>query len=361
MSVELHALLDEIRRRPEDFDLFQALRRVEAMMPESPRLGESVSPSQDPVRLGQQPSLVFAPRTIAAVAAHRKGQDGSGQSVPDRIETYSFGLFGPNGPLPLHLTEYAFSRMNNDRDESMARFADMFHHRMLSFFYRAWALSEPAVSHDRKENDKFAESLGALAGLGMPAMRGRDGMPDLVKVHYTGRLASHTRNAEGLQAILEGYFDVPVSIREFVPSSVSLPADSLCRIGRDPRTGTLGSSLNIGSRVRVYHHRFRVIVGPLQFKAYQRMLPGGDELDTLLDIVRNYIGDELEFEYNLVLQRREVPALKLGRQSRLGWTAWLGKRRAVSDARDLVKAISPALLKTATEKLSSTATARSFA
>jgi type VI secretion system protein ImpH len=361
MSTALQDLLGAIRRVPEDYDLFQVLRRVEAAAPESPRLGQSARPSQDPVRLGQQPSLVFSPRTIAAVTASKRDEQDGEQPVPDRIETYSFGLFGPNGPLPLHLTEYAYSRMTNDRDETMARFADMFHHRMLSFFYRAWALSEPAVSHDRKEDDTFAESLAALAGLGMPAMRGRDRMPDLVKLHYTGRLASHTRNAEGLQAILEGYFDVPVSIREFVPSWVALPAGSLSRLGHEPRTGRLGKGLSIGSRVRVHHHRFRIVVGPLRFQAYQRLLPGGDALDTLLDIVRNYIGDELEFEYNLVLQRREVPALKLGGQGRLGWTTWLGRRRAQSDARDLVKAIFPTLRKTTADNTASAETAWSFA
>ncbi|WP_075291369.1 type VI secretion system baseplate subunit TssG [Pararhizobium arenae] len=357
----LQDLLDTIRRAPEDFDLFQALRRVEATAPESPRLGQSARPSQDPVRLGQQPSLVFSPRTIASVTEPTKGERASRWETPDRIETYSFGLFGPNGPLPLHLTEYVFSRMTNDRDETMARFADMFHHRMLSFFYRAWALSEPAVSHDRKEEDTFAESLAALAGLGMPAMRGRDRMPDLVKLHYIGRLASHTRNAEGLQAILEGYFDVPVVIREFVPSWVALPAGSISRLGHEPRTGRLGRGISIGSRVHVHHHKFRVVVGPLRLQAYQRLLPGGDALGTLRDIVRNYVGDELEFEYNLVLQRREVPALQLGGKGRLGWTMWLGRRRAASDAHDLVKAISPTSQKTATDNSPSAETAWSFA
>ena len=353
MTEALNDLLDAIREAPEAFDLFQALRRIEAMTDKTPRLGQSARPSQDPIRLGQQPSMTFSPRAIAAVAPPRRDMAEQEKTQPERIEAFSFGLFGPNGPLPLHLTEYAFSRLTNDRDESMARFADIFHHRMLSFFYRSWALSEPTVSHDRREDDKFAESLGALAGLGMPAMRERDGMPDLVKLHFTGRLASHTRNAEGLQAILGSYFDVPVAIHMFAPSWVQLPPDSFCRLGRDARTGTLGDTLTVGARVKVFHHRFRIVVGPLRFDAYERLLPGGDALSTLVAMVRNYTGDELEFEYELVLQRREVPALDLRGDRRLGWTTWLGKRRDPNDACDLVKVASSAELSAAAAKSAS--------
>jgi type VI secretion system protein ImpH len=325
------------------------------MTPDLPRLGESVRPAQDSVRLGQQPSLAFAPRTIAAVSKPKRSAVDTGRVEPERIDVFSFGLFGPNGPLPLHLTEYAFSRMNNDHDETLARFADMFHHRMLSFFYRGWALSEPTVSHDRKESDVFAQSIASLAGFGMPSLHRRDGMPDLVKTHFTGRLASHTRNAEGLQAILSSYFDVPITIREFVPNWVPLPQNSLCQLGKDPRTGVMGSTLTVGTRVRVFHHRFRIVVGPMPFAAYERLLPGGDTLNTLVSIVRNYIGDELEFEYNLVLQRREVPKLKLGGNGRLGWTSWLGTRREPSDARDLLKVATPTMHSSAAARKPATA------
>ncbi len=341
MKAPIEALFDAIRLAPHEFDLFRVLRRIEAMTPEHPRLGESLRLAQDPVRLGQQPSMAFAPRTIAAISEPRPGPvelEGLGR---ERIDVLSFGLFGPNGPLPLHLTEYAFSRIKNAHDETLARFADMFHHRMLSFFYRAWATSEPTVSHDRKGSDVFAQNLAALAGLGTPAMRARDHMPDLVKLHFTGRLASHTRNAEGLQAILAGYLDLPIRIQEFVANWVRLPENALFTLGRDPRTGTIGKTATVGTRVRVFHHRFRVVVGPLSIADYERLLPGDKTLEALMATVRNYIGDELEFEYNLVLKRRDVPQLRLGGNSRLGWTSWIGHRRDPSDARDLVRVAAP--------------------
>ena len=53
-----------------------------------------------------------------------------------------FGLFGANGPLPLHLTEYAYGRQLQAGDPSFARFADIIHHRFLGLFHRAWAQAQ---------------------------------------------------------------------------------------------------------------------------------------------------------------------------------------------------------------------------
>ena len=198
----LSEILREANRVPEKFDFFALLRRIDAGSPASPRIGESRHPEEDPVRLGQSPSTIFPPRALDSVRT-----DGG----RTRIMTFFFGLFGPNGPLPLHLTEYAHQRLHNAGDEAFASFGDIFHHRMASLLFRAWAASEPTVSHDRPGDDVFAVQIGALAGYGMQELRGRDGMPDLAKLHFAGRIGSHTRNAEGLRAILSGFF-APVSM-----------------------------------------------------------------------------------------------------------------------------------------------------
>jgi len=167
-------LVDFFRRlesEPYAFDFFQALRRLECLNPESPRLGESASPKDDPIRLGQEPSLAFAPSTLAAL------QPGRGNRPP-RLLVHFMGLFGPNGPLPLHLTEYARDRIRNSDDPTFARFLDLFHHRMLSLFYRAWAVAQPTVQMDRPATDRFAGYVGSLIGTGHPDLQDRDAFPD---------------------------------------------------------------------------------------------------------------------------------------------------------------------------------------
>lgn len=321
-------LLARLAAAPWEFGFYQAMRRLEALYRDRPRLGASVRPAQDAIRLAQEPSVVFAPATLA-------GWEPGTNDRPARLLVHFFGLFGPDGPLPLHLTEYARDRRRNQRDPTFQRFADIFHHRALSLFYRAWANAQPTVSFDRPENDRFALYLGALIGLGMDSLRDRDAMPDLTKLHFAGHLACQTRHAEGLAAILSAFFHMEVRIECFIGAWLVLPADDCTRLAASPATGTLGGTALLGGRVWSRQHKFRVVFGPLSLADYLRLLPGGASFRRLIPIVRNYAGDTLVWDVNLILRRDAVPPARLGQQGRLGWTTWLTPRRKPDDAADL--------------------------
>ena len=322
------ALEQELEREPYRFGFFQALRLLECLAPNKPRLGQSLRSADDPIRLTQEPSMDFAPSTLAAF---RPGKDGE----PSRLSVYFFGLFGPNGPLPLHLTEFARNRTRNDHDPTLSRFLDVFHHRMLSLFYRAWADTQPTVSLDRPETDRFGTRIGSLFGIGMESYRDRDALSDLAKLHYAGQLACQTHHAAGLQAFLGDYYDMPVRIEQFIGQWIELSENSRCRLGESPGTGTLGASATIGERVWDCQQKFRITFGPLGFEDYQRLLPGNDSLERLVAIVRNYVGDELTWDVSLILKKEEVPPLMLGGKRGLGWTTWLFDMAMERDASDL--------------------------
>ncbi len=322
------ALFEALQREPYTFHFFQALRRLECLYHDKPRLGKATRLSDDPVRLAQEPSLAFAPATLAAF-------DPGGDGKPPRLFEYFLGLFGPHGPLPLHLTEYARDRSRNFDDRTFAWFADIFHHRMLSLFYRAWADTQPTVSFDRPETDRFNVYVGALCGLGMPSLWNRDAVPDLAKFHYAGRLVGQTRNPEGLQAILADFFKLPVMIESFVGHWLPLSEASRCRLGETPATGMLGATAVIGERVWDCQYKFRVVMGPMGLAEFQRFLPGSASLRRLVDWVRNYAGNELLWDVNLILRKEEVPPLRLGEGSQLGWTTWLTSQPPDRDADDL--------------------------
>lgn len=325
-AADLYAAL---QAAPYAFDFFQALRRIDAVNSDRPRMGEATRLIDDPVRLGQIPSLIFAPSTLADFQPASEGRAA-------RLSTYFFGLFGPSGGLPLHLTEYARERVRNVGDMTLVRFIDLFHHRMLSLYYRAWATARPTVNFDRPASDRFSTYVASLFGLGMPSLRERDGWSDLSKLHFSGRLALQTRPAEGLRAVIADYFKLPVEIEQFFPEWVSLPRQSLCLLGELAETGTLGSTATIGERFHVFHHKFRIRMGPMSFADFGRLLPDGRSLSRLVPLVRNYVGDELNWDVMLILFRQEVPSLRLGQAGLLGWTSWLGTRREDTDATDLV-------------------------
>jgi len=72
------------------------------------------------------------------------------------------------------------------------------------------------------------------------------------------------------------------------------------------------------------------------FSDYERMLPGGDSINRLIAWVRNYVGDELSWELNLVLRRGQIPRICLGKLGQLGWSAWLGAAEFETDVDNLV-------------------------
>lgn len=318
-----------LEQAPYRYDFFEAVRRLECAYRDKPRVGRSARPVDDPVRLAQDPTLAFAP---ASLSSFRQGKNGR----PPRLAGYFFGLTGPNGPLPIHLTEFAYDRLRNAHDPTITGFLDVFHHRMLSLFYRAWANARPAVSFDRPEADWFGDQLGAFSGIGMPALRDRDKMPDVAKRHYAGFLACETRHPEGLCAIVADFFRLPVRVAEFVGAWMQLPREDCCQLGLSRATGTLGVNAIAGSQVWGGQHKFRLVLGPMKLANLRRLLPGGDSLGRLMAIVHNYTGDELAWDVNLILKRDEVPRMKLGVSGRLGWTTWLGNRHAATDADDLV-------------------------
>ncbi len=318
----------QMNGHPWRFGFYPALRRLECEFAERPRLGRTRHARQDAIRLGQDPSLAFPASTLSSFAQDKR------YPVP-RLGVRFFGLLGANGPLPLHLSEVVHERMHNAHDSTLCAFLDLFHHRLLSLFYRAWAESQPTVSYDRPEQDGFGRYLGSLCGIGSPHMRGRDAMPDAAKLHFAGRLACQTHHAEGLQAVLRDYFRLPVRIEEFVGGWLDLPDDSRCRLGRSARVGSLGVNTLLGARVWQAQQRFRIVLGPLGLTDYRRLLPGGRSLRSLQAVVRNYLGDEQEWELQLILREAEIPGPRLGGDTQLGWTGWLSQAPLGRDGDDL--------------------------
>jgi len=320
-------VLVDLASEPYKFGFYEALRQLECLYKNNPRIGYSARPKDDPVRLGQAPSLQFAASTLDSFV-----HDGIQAA---QLKVLFFGVFGPNGPLPLHLTEYARNRLRNAKDSALADFADMFHHRLLCLFYRAWADKEPTVQLDRPEKDKFMLYVGSLLGLGDVSLRQRDAIGDHTKLHFAAHLGCQTHHSEGLKFILNDYFKVAVEIQEFVGEWLEIPKDSYCYLNRTESTGQLGISTVIGVKSWQCQFKFCIAMGPLTLQDYESLLPTGNRLKSLLDLVSNYIGFEFNWDVNLLIKKDEVPSAQLGRYSRLGWTSWLQAGARESDPNDL--------------------------
>jgi type VI secretion system protein ImpH len=318
----------ELAERAAGMDFFQILRLLENAHPDKPRIGASLRPRDDAVRFGQDPSLAFEPTAV-------RGYTPASSEQRARLAVNFIGLLGPNGPLPLHLTEYARDRARNNGDQTLAAFLDVFHHRIVSLFYRARASAEPALSLDRPELDRFGDYVGSLFGIGSAALQGRDEIGDFAKLHFAGLMANQRRPAAGLVTILRAYFKLPVGIEQFVGYWMKIPLDGQTRIGMQDRGNRLGTSAVLGRTVWDCQHKFRLVIGPLDYDDYQRMLPGGDSMSRLLAWVRNYAGVVLDWDVRLILKQEQVPRLALGAR-RLGWTTFVSSVPAGRDSDQLL-------------------------
>lgn len=322
-------LLQDIQQHPYRYDFFQAVRRINCAFPESARTGMAYRPGDDPVRFTQPPYTSFAPATLSALDF--KGPNG----VP-RLSQRFLGLFGPNGPLPLHLTEYARDRLHHKKDGALVGFADTFHHRAVSLFYRAWSQGQPTVQRDRPGEDRFSVYMGTVSGFGMPKLAQADDMPQSAKLHFAGHLSSLPRHAEGLVAILEGHFKVPAKIVEFIAHWLTIPKRDRLKLGSNPAIGHLGEDAVLGERVWQRQDKFQIRLGPMSLREYESFLPSGKLFNMMVATVRNFLGLELLWETRPILKGDEKPVTCLGKQGVLGWTSWLESKEVEEQVGDLV-------------------------
>jgi type VI secretion system protein ImpH len=302
-----------------------------------PRLGKAQRPRDEPLRVGQDVELDFAPSAISSWQASSTGSHGA-----PRLGQRVLGLFGPMGPMPLHLTEFTRERERHHGDRGPAGFADVFHHRSTLLFYRAWSQSQPTTHLDRSGDDAYSRWLSSLFGQAQPQSEQPRHLPPQARRHRAALLARSVRSAEGLVKLLQGWFGVTVQLEPYAGHWLRTEVQERTRLThpRDPQAcNRLGLNAVVGSRVWDRQHKFRLVLGPLSLRDYLRFLPGQAATAELDEWVRLALGQGLDYEVQLVLRAGEVPTARPGSggdcRPRLGLTSWLASRGGHAERRDL--------------------------
>ncbi len=311
----MSAKTSRLKHAPPSYDPFALIRLLECTERAQPRIGKSLKPSEDLVSFGQPPSLAFATSSVAGIV-----EDGP----RPKVLMHMFGLLGPNGPLPLHITEYIDDRARNHRDTTLQSFNDLLTNRLAALFYRAWAVNQPAVSHDRPESDRFSFYLLCLLGLGTDGLQNRDEVPDAAKLYMASRLRHLPNSAESLEHMIGDWFKLPCRVEQMVGEWLAIPKSGQTRMGMSPETGALGINTVVGSRIWDVQGRFRIHLGPMSLRQYERLLPGQEGMQELCSWVRLQSGLEYAWDVRPVLRDDQVPVVQLGQSGMLGHTTWLG-------------------------------------
>lgn len=313
------AMDQALREDATSFEFFQAVALLQRLrMNEKQPVGHFSNPTDEAVQFRVNNSLAFPASQIQSIEDKQ-------QDRPE-MKVNFMGITGPNGVLPYAYTELILDRLRA-KDPALEAFLDIFNHRMISFFYRAWEKYRFPATYYRGD-DIFTHHLLDLIGLGTPGLTGRQSVPDSALLHYAALVGAHARSAEALEEILNGYFEVPAEVEQFAGAWYRLDASSQCSMNdEDDDSEKLGSGVVVGDEIWDQQSRVQVRLGPLSLEQYTNFLPGGSAHEPLKAIVRFFSNDELDFEVKLVLQRDEVPKCEVGGESesapRLGWISWL--------------------------------------
>ncbi len=373
-AVARPAPLDRSRRTVEQrlfadgpsFNFFQAVRLLEMLAPDRDPVGFDGSVGHEIVRFASYNSHNFPPSQIYDIRADR-----TGKAPPTMIVAF-FGLTGPSGVLPRHYTDLLM-RMTRDARHA-EKFAlrdwfDLFTHRMLSLFHRAWEKYRFYISYERRRHlahppDPFTHALLSLCGLGMSTLRDRlrvaipgehpgradervlAKVPDLAVAFYAGQMARRPRTAAGLAAMLADYFQMPVETRQFHGEWLQLDEADQSQLGCLEGHCALGLDTVIGERIWDVEGKILIRLGPLDYDQFVEMLPRRSPepkskgFFLLSHMTRLFIGPTLNFDVQLLLKADEAPDLLLGADegpgARLGWNTWLGTGGGATTVDDAV-------------------------
>lgn len=306
---------------PFDFEFFQAVRLLHVILNDRVGVGRISQPDEEPVRFKVRQSLEFQPSSIHSLSA---------ETDPPQMTVAFLGLTGVQGVMPHHYTEYILARAEAG-DFAMADFLDLFNHRILSLFYRAWEKHRLPVRFElaasKGEEDHFTHYLFDWIGMGTERLRNRLAFPDQALLRYAGLLGQKPACAMALGAILHDFFGVPVEIEEYTGAWYALAEDDQCNLNQPDLRNGLGAGAIAGDAVWDPQARFRIRLGPLRLAQFAAFLPDGDAIEKLRDLVRFYVGPILQFEVQLLLAAEEVPWSCPGDETaagpRLGWCGWL--------------------------------------
>jgi type VI secretion system protein ImpH len=250
------------------------------------------------------------------------------------------GLFGSQGMMPVWYTERIIAR-KAVRDGVLEAFFNLFNHRFISLFYRAWEKHRPPVQYELAalrgiEPDPFTACLYDLVGMGTAGLRGRLKIADQTLLLYGGLIAQRPRSATAVKCILRDYFRVPVGVEQFVGSWYEFEDTDRAWLSAGLERNQLGIGAFIGRRVWDQQARIRIRLGPLSLERFKEFLPGGAAMRRLTELTRFLIGPSLAFEVQPVLRAGEVPGCRLSPDGadapRLGRMAWLKTRPFCSHA-----------------------------
>ena len=310
---------EELAEHACSFEFFQAVTLLQRLSAGLRPVGGFSNPAEEAVHFRVNPRLAFPASQVQKLELP--------ENAPPEMTVNFMGLTGPSGVLPYTYSELILERIRA-KDYGLAAFFDIFNHRAISLFYRAWQRSRFPVTYSAGAQDLFTRYLLDLIGMGTNGLRDRQEIDDEALLHYASLAAMQSRSAAALEQIIEDYFEVPVEIQQFTGAWYGLDESTQCAMtDQDTASTQLGGGAMVGDAVWDRQARVRIRLGPLGMERYCDFLPEGSAYKALRALTRFFSNQCLEFEVQLVLDRTQAPGTELDfdapNAARLGWVSWI--------------------------------------
>ncbi len=350
--------LTRVLDRGFEFDFFQLVWVLERYRHDQKPVGGRGPVAEEAIRFRPSVALGFPATDVRRVTEHT---DPSSDRSIYLMDVSFLGLYGVSTPLPLHYAidvlrsvdpydpvageKETDTRATNEGVVESAPtrdFLDVFHHRIISLFYRAWTKYRYDKAFPLAGRNDVTDYL--LWFIGCPPHYGRStlGVDPLRLLRYGGILTQHPRSGITLEGMLDDYWDgLDVEVEQFVGRWVPLAAEDINCNGRE--NCTLGEDLIIGEQVYDLSSTFNVVIGPMDWSTYVGFLPDGDQFSETVSLIRLYSVDPLAFTIEATLLDDQVPETVLSsgdEAGRLGYTSWL-RTDAVGSASVTFDSLSP--------------------
>ena len=323
----------ELFEEPYRFEFFQAVRLIQKIATDKKPVGGEALPHEEAIRFRSRIAFDFPASEFQEI--RKLTDDSSDEERLEMIQNF-MAMAGVSGALPVHYTELAFSRLRY-RDTTLWAFLDIFTHRVVSLFYRAWAKYRVSIGYENGDGS-FTSYLYDFAGLGTKGLRGRLDVDDESLLPYAGLISQKPHSSTSIENIISDYFGLEAKVEPFVGQWLELSRSEWTLAGK--ANHVLGGRAIIGTRVWDHQSKFRIRLGPLSVSQYLAFLPNGSGYRSLRSILRFLIGDELDYDAQLCLLAKQVPATilttKAMRRPLLGWTSFLKSQPFVEDDEQLV-------------------------
>ncbi|MGE5491916.1 MAG: type VI secretion system baseplate subunit TssG [Actinomycetota bacterium] len=233
------------------------------------------------VRFGANLEGAFPGREVCGLQDGRPDKDGD--PAPAELAVNNYCIAGAQGPLPDPYTEWVRDQVRDGNGDTAA-FLDLFNHRFNALRYRLKARHRPVLEGTAPEQGRIADYLSALMGmhgldLAVQPPRTPEAPPEPVlprraMLGLAGLLSNARRSPPVLLAALRTYLGVPVALRPLQGNWRPIEKSDRMALGR--ANCSLGQDSFAGTRIWDEHAEISLVVGPIDYSRFVRLLPEKD-------------------------------------------------------------------------------------